>query len=609
MICRSKTQLLKSVLFFLITVVLLLTACQPVPPPEPTEIPSPVPITTPAPTITPALTPTPDDGWDIIPNGSHLENDLIESCMPGSQITDTGLEYAPSNQKNPNLFNTHLAIQGDFGLYLKLEVTPVQYAGITLYDQFPWSFVVSNFRRSWDNGFKHMNILIKPEGVGVDIYDGKQKDPIQSYTFTSTFSSPLIELKIRRIGNELVLLQGMTEIGRFAEDDFFSNNVVYYGLTASNQDKLILHELSAQVPRGQEKTVNVVSFFDSVMPNSNLESLKALAQPKGLWMGTEFLLDTYLQDPQYAAALTQLYDLWDISLGLQTTHPAQDQYDFCTGDLAVQLASANGAQVKADHLIWEGQMSEWLARPGATAADIAANKYINFNLDQWPTLMVDYIRTVVGHYKGKIKIWSVVNEAIRDPGETAQVAPGDLRDTQWLGGVGPNYIDLAFQTARAADPDALLFYNDYNAEGMGQKANAVFDLVKDLVTRGIPIDGVGLQMHLQLQNHPSVEDIAANIQRLTALGLKVQITEMDITIKGAPGTWDQRLAEQAQLYQDILKVCLANKDCQAFTTWGFTDKYSWKTGYMPATDESPLILDQNYQPKPAFKAIVEALKE
>lgn len=581
--------------------------------PSPTYTPLPPTVTIVPPTLTPVPpTPTPDDGWDIIPGGSHLESDFTAACIPGLSTAPEGVVYAPTYNREPNLFNTHLNVKGDFGLFLLLYIQPKQYAGITLFDQLPWSFLTSNFRRSWWNGFKRLNLFFTQNGLEVTLYDGNQNDPLQSYSFALDYTKTPLVFKFRRIGNEFVISQGEQEIGRFTDDGFFANGVVYYGLEASNEDQLTLYELSAQVPRGQTDNVQIASFFDPVHPETaaDLPSLKALAELQGIFMGSEVLLDTYTVEPQYAQMVTYHYNLWPAPrMGFENFHPSQDRYDFCYGDLFTRIAADNGAMVQGNHLIWWGQMGDWMARPNATAAEITAGNGTRFSTEEWRTIFTDYIKTVVERYKGQVRTWSVVNEAIRDPGETAQVAPGMLRDTQWLAGVGPDYIDLAFQTAHEADPDALLFYNEYNADGLGGKSDAVYELVKGMLERGIPIDGVGLQMHIKLENHPTLEDIAANIQRLTDLGLKVQITEMDISIKDAPGSMEQKLTRQAQLYKDILTICLQNPKCDAFITWGFTDKYSWLTGYTITPNEAPLIFDTNYLPKPAFNAIVEALRE
>src|SRR5205085_2625309 len=128
------------------------------------------------------------------------------------------------------------------------------------------------------------------------------------------------------------------------------------------------------------------------------------------------------------------------------------------------------------------------------------------------------------HYRGRVNIWDVVNEALNDD--------GTLRNSLWLQVIGPDYIDWAFRWAHEANPQAQLYYNDYGGEGLGPKSDAIYNLVKGLLRRGVPINGVGLQMHVSIDDYPKPQDVLANMQRLAALGLKVQITEMDVEVQG-----------------------------------------------------------------------------
>ena len=209
----------------------------------------------------------------------------------------------------------------------------------------------------------------------------------------------------------------------------------------------------------------------------------------------------------------------------------------------------------------------------------------------------------MGHYKGRIAYWDVVNEAVADNGS-------GLRDTPWRQFIGDDYIDLAFQFAHEADPDALLFYNDYGAEDMGRKSDAVYAMVKDMLDRGIPINGVGLQAHSTV-GRLNFRAIGNNIQRLGDLGLQVQITEFDDRYPGEAD--EQTLSQQADDYAQMLQTCLDHNACTAFITWGVSDKYTWLRGrnlgfYKNPTVE-PLLFDDNLEPKPAYYALLDVLKQ
>ena len=198
--------------------------------------------------------------------------------------------------------------------------------------------------------------------------------------------------------------------------------------------------------------------------------------------------------------------------------------------------------------------------------------------------------TVVGRYRGRILAWDVVNEAVSDNN-------GQMRtDSFWHQRIGPEYIAMAFQFAREADPNAILYYNDYSAEGSGAKSDAVFNLVSGLVSQGVPIDGVGWQMH-QINPFRIQQAHRTNAQRLGSLGLEVSITEMDVRI--SLPTTAQELSEQALAYRDLVEFCLAQPNVKTLVTWGFTDKYSWIPGFFSGFGDA-LIFDMNYQPKPAY---------
>ncbi|OUM66117.1 glycoside hydrolase family 10 protein, partial [Piromyces sp. E2] len=180
--------------------------------------------------------------------------------------------------------------------------------------------------------------------------------------------------------------------------------------------------------------------------------------------------------------------------------------------------------------------------------------------DALKTAMVDHINKVLKYYEGKIDTWDVVNEAIDDSSNGPQwkMRPSFLYQNI------PDFVDLAFKTARAASPTTKLFYNDYNTEGIYGKSEAVFNFVKDMKSRNIPIDGVGLQYHVSTQSFPQYEKINDLIGRYCQLGLEVHITEMDVKSGG-------NAQAQAKVYSEALKACLSNSCCKAFLVWGVGD--------------------------------------
>jgi len=172
--------------------------------------------------------------------------------------------------------------------------------------------------------------------------------------------------------------------------------------------------------------------------------------------------------------------------------------------------------------------------------------------------------------------------------------------------IGPGYLDLAFQWANEADPDALLFMNTMNTVRSGVTADAVHDLASDLLNRGVPIHGVGLQFHLRVDEPPDLAEMRYNMNRLSDLGLILHITEMDVRIP-QPAT-ESSLLKQANIFRDVLKVCLEVSGCRALVTCGVSDLTSW----IPNVWEnwgSALPFDETYAPKPAYGALFEILRD
>jgi endo-1,4-beta-xylanase len=264
--------------------------------------------------------------------------------------------------------------------------------------------------------------------------------------------------------------------------------------------------------------------------------------------------------------------------------PERGRYDFDDADAIVNFAGANGMQVRGHTLVWHHDLPFWITG-------------VKRSRDELMGILREHIHTVVGRYRGRVIAWDVVNEALADDGRS-------LRDSVWLRGIGPDYIELAFRWAHEADPQARLFYNDFGSEGMNQKSDAVYRLVRRLQERGAPIHGVGLQAHLSVKRGVDFDALVANMGRLAALGLAVHITEMDVRIP-APVT-EEKLAAQAGVYRRVLEACLSAPNCGAFVMWGFTDRYSWIPKSYPGTG-APLILDDSYGAKPAYYGLRDVL--
>ncbi len=192
---------------------------------------------------------------------------------------------------------------------------------------------------------------------------------------------------------------------------------------------------------------------------------------------------------------------------------------------------------------------------------------------------------------------------------------GRFKDSPWynqpgigFAGKGSAYVEQAFRWAHEADPHALLFYNEAEGEGMNRKSDAIYAMVKDFKQRGVPIDGVGLQMHIPQLDFDTVA-LGANIARLTALGLQVHITELDVSLPVDPSgnASMEDLQRQADVYGGVARACLQNPGCTAIQTWGFTDKYSWIGWHSHGSRGAALPFDRSYKIKPAYQVLLQRL--
>ncbi|MER6417474.1 endo-1,4-beta-xylanase [Streptomyces sp. NPDC001137] len=264
-----------------------------------------------------------------------------------------------------------------------------------------------------------------------------------------------------------------------------------------------------------------------------------------------------------------------------SVEPTRGSFDWTEADRIVAFAQAHNQQVRGHTLVWHNQNPNWLTNGNWTAAQLGS-------------LLQNHITTEVGRYKGKITAWDVVNEAFNED--------GTYRSDLWYDKLGADYIANALTWAHAADPAAKLYINDYNVEGVNAKSTALYNLVKDLKSRGVPIDGVGLQAHLILGQVPS--SLQQNIQRFADLGVDVSITELDVRM--ALPADSAKLAQQAADYKSVLSACVAVTRCAGVTVWGFTDSDSWVPSTFPGYGAATPY-DENYAPKPAYRAIAEAL--
>jgi endo-1,4-beta-xylanase len=350
--------------------------------------------------------------------------------------------------------------------------------------------------------------------------------------------------------------------------------------------------LASSASRGQQKEA----------PQADAATLRQAGRAKNIIVGAA-ADPGHLGEAEYANTLAnefgQLEPENQMKFAVVHPRPGNDasSYDFSPADQLVAFANQHAMRVRGHCFVWHQQVAAWVTNG---AADHSLNPAA------LSEILRNHIATVGGHYAGKVWAWDVVNEAFLDD--------GSLRSTVWydspgigFAGKGTAYIEQAFRWARAADPAAKLFYNDYDAETINAKSDAIYAMAKDFRARGVPLDGIGFQAHINLKfdDPKTLSSFAANLKRFSDLGVEIHITELDVALDSND---EKSLATQGELYGKATAICLQTPTCRLLQTWGFTDKYSWIPSYSKGNQGWALPYDASYHAKPAHDSMLRALQ-
>ena len=329
--------------------------------------------------------------------------------------------------------------------------------------------------------------------------------------------------------------------------------------------------------------------------------LKKLADQKQVMFGSCLALKYFNQSPSYKSLFLSQCDIATPELHMKWDSLSQQpgEYDFANADAFVTFCNTNHIKVRGHTLVWHDSLPAWVKEQLSPASA--------------KTMMLDHIRAVAGHFGGKVYSWDVVNEAL-DPGSQR---PDGLRASPWLQDIGVDYIEQAFRTTAAVDPNALLVWNENYLEvsnGFGDaKRKALLQQVDGLLARGVPIHGIGLEAHLRSDQANVLGDASYQrfLDELAKRGMAIFITELDIQDAGLPADIEVRDKAVADLYKRFLTASLQQPAVKGVITWGLSDAFTWISGYRPRKDGlpvRPLAFDANCQPKPSYYAIAEALE-
>lgn len=300
----------------------------------------------------------------------------------------------------------------------------------------------------------------------------------------------------------------------------------------------------------------------------------------------------YLIDSSYAGILGSEFNelTAENEMKFSNVQPTAAAFDYTGADTLVSFAQAHQMAVRGHTLVWHQQVPTWVTSGGYSSSQLSK-------------ILQDHITNEMTHFAGKVYAWDVVNEAFNWDGTLASTIWYDQPGIGFAG-MGTQYIEQSLNWAKAADPNAKLFYNDYGIETENLKSDAVYAMAQDFKTRGVSLDGIGFQFHIDpsFDTLANLASIASNFQRFSALGLDIHITELDIALTDSSTA---SLNAQAKLYGELATICVQQPSCKLFQTWGFTDKYSWIPQFLPGHGWA-LLWDASYQKKPAYTSVLDA---
>jgi endo-1,4-beta-xylanase len=331
-------------------------------------------------------------------------------------------------------------------------------------------------------------------------------------------------------------------------------------------------------------------------------SLRDRAAAKGLIYGSQSLYSSLTKNPAYAARFVQECSMLvpGLELKWKALRPSPDRFDFTRADWMAEFAQTHGMLFRGHTLVWYKDLPSWFE-------EIVNSR----NAEQ---VLLKHIATVAGHYAGRMHSWDVVNEAVA----TRQNKTNDrLRKSPWLEFLGPDYIDIAFRAAAEADPRALLVFNENSLESdtptHESKRIAVLKLLERLKSNGTPVQALGIESHLGVgEDRPKFTRLRSFLSDVASLGLKILITELDVSDKNLPQDPMVRDRAVAQVYEDYLSVVLAEPAVISVITWGISDRYTWRSKQAPREDGAPvrpLPFDAELRPKLAYNAIARAFED
>lgn len=347
-------------------------------------------------------------------------------------------------------------------------------------------------------------------------------------------------------------------------------------------------------------TIMAISLFSNALLGQDVDT--GLKDHADFPIGTAIRIETLTRDAELQALQKKNFNSVTSASDMKMNRilPKEGEYQWDRVDSILDYAHKNNQRLFGHNLIWHSSTPTWVKQKA-----LKDKKWM-------AAFMKEYIYTYVGRYKGQVKAWDVVNEGLESAG-------GAMRETIWYKTLGKDYIAKAFNYAHEADPDAILFYNDFNIERDTVKLKATLDLIQDLRSKGVPISGIGFQMHIRMDIPDEV--IANALKKASETGLQIHLSEVDIifnthddTRNGGVQVYNELTEEmklaQSDKYKNLVRMyrSIVPKEQQfGITLWDFTDRDTWINPFFNLKDW-PTIFDRELQPKPAYFGFLEGLK-
>ena len=408
-------------------------------------------------------------------------------------------------------------------------------------------------------------------------WDGKSGEPIVKKTVPYSANTSAL-LTLTSSDQKILVSVDGTRYVSLNTKDAFSTGDIWFGADGSG-DGWTLNDIQL----GGGVQLQDPSASEATRGKDTLASHADAYRPM-FKIGSAISLYPLMIDPEYRKLALNHFSIWtpENEMKAQFIHSERDVYTFEEADALVETAQKNGIAVHGHALVFGEANPKWMQ---------------NTPKNELQAVMGGHITSIMRHFKGKVSEWDVINEPLSE-----EDTPDNLRRSIWYNAMGKSFIANALRIARAADPDAKLYINEYGLEEDGERWNAFLNLIKELKADNVPLDGVGFQSHIyEKGDEVNTEVLRSHIRQLAELGIVSRISEADVH--------GENSERQAQQYAAVLKACIEEPTCTSFSVWGISDKYGSTTSdhtYLPEYGDD-LLWNSDFKPKEAYKQIVALL--